>query len=293
MAKKLHFRIPLFSTRATATLSVALVLVILGLAAMVGVAARSLTRQVLENVGFVVVLSDDVTASDIDAVTRRLKKTPGVVGVKFDSAEQILERWQQTVGPDEDIMRLAGVNPFSPELDVRVDMMHSSTDSIEAIAGPVALMPQVADLKINSDIISSVSRTLRSVTLTLVLVAAALLLVSFVLIFNTVRLSVYSSRFIINTMQLVGATPAFVRRPFLVANIVNGIAAGVIASVILGLLYGFVLRIDPGVSRVADWQDAAWVMGGMVATGMLICLAASFMACNRYLNLSYDQLFKQ
>ena len=134
--------------------------------------------------------------------------------------------------------------------------------------------------------------TIDSITLTLVIVAVALLVVSFVLIFNTVRLMVYSRRFLINTMQLVGATPAFVRRPFLVENMVNGLVAGLIASgVLAAILYG-AAHVDRAIGEAVRTEDAVMVMLAMILTGILICLAASWVACNRYLSLSYDQLFK-
>lgn len=292
MAKKLHLRIPLFSTRATATVSVALVLVILGLATMVGLAAHRLTDSVRENMGFIVVFEDDVTASQVAQVTDRLRSEGGVGEVVYSSPEVILDRWQKMVGEDEDIMRLAGVNPFSPELEVKVTPQYASADSISVLSGPVALMPFVRDVKISIDIIDSVNHTMRSVSLTLLIIAVALLVVSFVLIFNTVRLTVYSRRFLINTMQLVGATRGFIRRPFLKENAVTGLVAGVLAALILAAMLVGAIHLDPQIQAVVQWADAALVMAGMVVTGMIICLLASIFACNRYLSLSYDQLFR-
>ena len=292
MAKKLHLRIPIFSTRATATLSVALVLVILGLAAMVGIVTGRVTESVKENMGFVVVLAEDVSASDIDAVTQRIKSYGGTRSVTYSSPEVILERWQKLVGEDEDIMRLAGVNPFSPELEVHVDATHAHPDSIALMSAPLELLPQVNEVRVTADLIEKVSSTMDSITLTLLIVAVALLLVSFVLIFNTVRLTVYSRRFLIHTMQLVGATPAFVRRPFLTENMVNGFVAGIIASAALAaILYG-ACRVDAAIAEAVCIEDAVMVMLAMTITGIIICLAASWVACNRYLSLSYDQLFK-
>lgn len=292
MAKKLHLRIPIFSTRATATLSVALVLVILGLAVMVGIVTGRVTDSVKENMGFVVVLSEDVSASDIEAVTARIKANGGLRDIIYSSPEVILDRWQKLVGEDEDIMRLAGVNPFAPELEVHVDAAHAHPDSIAAMSQPLELLPQVSEVRVTTDLIEKVSSTIDSITLTLVIVAVALLVVSFVLIFNTVRLMVYSRRFLINTMQLVGATPAFVRRPFLVENMVNGLVAGLIASGILAaILYG-AAHVDRAIGEAVRTEDAVMVMLAMILTGILICLAASWVACNRYLSLSYDQLFK-
>lgn len=201
MPKKRLHHIPLFSTRATATVSVALVLVILGIAALVGLATHGLSRSVRDNMGFVVIFSENVTAADIAQVTDKLKAGGGVRDIQYSSPDDILARWQKMVGEDEDIMKLADVNPFTSELEVKVTDTYASTDSIMTLAAPVMLMPQVSDVKIHNELIDSVNSTLRSISLTLVAVAVALMIVSFVLIFNTVRLSVYSRRFLINTMQ--------------------------------------------------------------------------------------------
>ena len=288
-----HFHhIPLFSTRATATVSVALVLVILGIAAMVGVATHRLSQSVRDNMGFVVIFNEDVTADDIAGVTEHLKSTGAVSRTEYSSPDDILARWQKMVGEDEDILRLANVNPFTAELEVIVNPEYASADSIGGLVAPLALMPQVSDVKIHSDLIDNVNATLRSVSLTLVAIAIALLVVSFVLIFNTVRLSVYSKRFIINTMQLVGATSGFIRRPFLSESVVNGAVAGVIASLIVTAMLYSCRTLDGTIASILDWGTAGLVMGGMVITGMLICLIAALFACNRYLSLSYDELYR-
>lgn len=292
MPKKRLHHIPLFSTRATATVSVALVLVILGIAALVGLATHGLSRSVRDNMGFVVIFSENVTAADIAQVTDKLKAGGGVRDIQYSSPDDILARWQKMVGEDEDIMKLADVNPFTSELEVKVTDIYASTDSIMTLAAPVMLMPQVSDVKIHNELIDSVNSTLRSISLTLVAVAIALMIVSFVLIFNTVRLSVYSRRFLINTMQLVGATPGFVRRPFILESLVNGAVAGVLASVIVGAMLGMGMHIDVSVSSLLNWPQAIAVMAAMIVTGMLICMVAAFFACNRYLSLTYDELYK-
>ncbi len=273
-------------------MSVALVLVILGIAALVGLATHSLSKTVRDNIGFVVIFSEEVTADDIAQVTKKLEATGAVSSTEYSSPDEILARWQKMVGEDEDIMRLADVNPFTPELEVRVKEGYASTDSIMMLAAPIMLMPQVYEVKVHNELIDSVNSTLRSVSLTLVAVAVALLIVSFVLIFNTVRLSVYSKRFLINTMQLVGATRGFVRRPFLMESLVNGAVAGVIASAIVAGMLLFGMRLDVSVASLLSWPQACAVMSAMVVTGMVICLIAAVFACNRYLSLGYDDLYK-
>ncbi|MCM1521147.1 MAG: permease-like cell division protein FtsX [Muribaculaceae bacterium] len=292
MAKRLHLRIPVFGTRATATISVALVLVILGLAAMVGMTAARASESVRESMGFVVVLTDNASATDIDAISSRLKTIGAVRKMTYSSSEAILEKWQRLVGDDEDILRLAGVNPFTPELEVSVTSDYANPDSITMLTTPISLMPNVSDVRVSGELIDTVSKTTKSISLTLIIIAAALLIVSFVLIFNTVRLTVYSRRFLINTMQLVGATRGFVMRPFLAENALNGLIAGILASGALAVVLYGASRMDPNIAEAIRPEDALTVMVGMILTGIIICFVGAWMACSRYLSLSFDELYK-
>lgn len=293
MAKRRHHLIPLFTTRATATFSVALVLFILGLASFIGIAAHKVTEGIKENMGFVVLFNEDVTASDIASVKSRLEKEKGVNTTSYNSPDAVLDRWQKMVGEEEDIIRLAGVNPFVGELEVKVKSAYASTDSIALITGPLLLLPQVSEIKVHNELVDRVNSSLRSVSLSLIFVAVALLTVSFILIFNTVRLSVYARRFTIYTMKLVGATASFIRRPFLAENIVNGVVAGLIASLalVLTVLYSHTLE-HISVAEVLGWETVVPVLIGVVITGVVICLVAAVFAANRYLRLSYDEMFK-
>lgn len=293
MAKRRHHLIPLFTTRATATFSVALVLFILGLASFIGIAAHKVTEGIKENMGFVVLFNEDVTASDIASVKSRLEKEKGVNTTSYNSPDAVLDRWQKMVGEEEDIIRLAGVNPFVGELEVKVKSAYASTDSIALITGPLLLLPQVSEIKVHNELVDRVNSSLRSVSLSLIFVAVALLTVSFILIFNTVRLSVYARRFTIYTMKLVGATASFIRRPFLTENIVNGVVAGLIASLalVLTVLYSHTLE-HISVAEVLGWETVVPVLIGVVITGVVICLVAAVFAANRYLRLSYDEMFK-
>ena len=290
--KRFHY-LPLFSTRATAVVSVSLVLFLLGLAAMVGIVTHRLTCSVMDNVGFVVIFDEEVTAENIARITDGLRRADAVSSTVYSTPQDILDRWQKMIGEDEDILSLAGVNPFTAELEVKVKPEYASADSIAVLTAPIVLMPEVSEVKVHNDLIDNVGSTLRSVTLTLTGVAAALLIVSFVLIFNTVRLTVYSRRFIINTMQLVGATPGFIRRPFMTESLINGMVSGILGSALLLLTVTGTMRLESSLAPLIDWNHLGAVMFAMIATGIVICLIASAMACNRYLSLTYDQLHRQ
>ncbi len=292
MAKRRHNIIPLFTTRATAIVSVALVLFILGIASLIGVATHKVTDGIKEKMGFVILFNDDTTVSDIEMVKKILVKEPAVASMVYSSPEVVLGRWQKMIGEDEDIVKLAGINPFVGELEVRVGKNYACSDSIDRITGSVMLLPQVSEVKIHTELVDRVNATLRSVTFGLLSVAVALLIVSFVLIFNTVRLSVYARRFTIHTMQLVGATAGFVRRPFLRDNLINGLVAGLIASGVIFAMTYYCRTLGSSVAEVIAWQDMFPVAGCLILIGMLICFVAAIFATNRYLRLSYDEMFK-
>ncbi|MDE5689208.1 MAG: permease-like cell division protein FtsX, partial [Duncaniella sp.] len=253
---------------------------------------RVVTDNIRENMGFVVLFNEDVTASDIDAVKKMFDKASGVSSTVYSSPDAVLERWQSMVGEEEDIVKLSGINPFVGELEVHVTSEYASSDSLDRMIAPLMLMPQVSEVKVHTELVDKVNATLRSVGLGLLIVAVALLIVSFVLIFNTVRLSVYARRFTIYTMKLVGATGGFIRRPFLVDNIVNGLVAGLIASIALALVVLYCRSLDLSVAEMFTLQTVLPVVGALLVTGVLICLIAALFATNRYLRLSYDEMFK-
>lgn len=292
MRHKRPHLIPILTTRVTAIVSVALVLVILGMASLAGVVSHRVTNSVRESIGFVVVFGERTTASDIEAVTKKLSKTPGVKEAIYSSPEEILQKWQKVVGPEEDIMDLAGVNPFLPELEVHVWSQYAHPDSLDIITAPLGLMPQVQEVKVQTELANQVNHTLRNVTFVLLCVGCALLIVSFVLIFNTVRLTVYNRRFTIHTMRLVGATFSFIRRPFLLESMYNGLIAGLGSAAFLALLAYYAQRVDSAFVEYLPWSVVSMVLLGVVLLGMVICLIAAYFAITRCLKLSYDEMFR-
>lgn len=285
--------LPLFSTRATATVSVALVLLILGLAAMMGCAGHRVATSLRENMGFVMVLTDDATPAQIRDMKLRLLTQPWAAHVTVVTANEVLQRWQKMVGDDEDILKLSGVNPFSPEIEVRVHAAYARPDSLAHITAPLEMAPFVSEIKVHDEMVERVNDTLSQLTVVLAVIAAALLVISVVLIFNTVRLAVYARRFTIYTMKLVGATRGFIRRPFLAANAVNGVIAGIISGAILAAIVQYSHQVHDQMRDAVTWGDAWIVIGSLVVLGVIICFFAALCATNKYLSRSYDDMFKK
>lgn len=282
--------IPIFTSQLTATLSVAMVLLLLGLIALLGIGAHTVTDGIRSSVGFDVVLSDSVKTSEVNALKQVLTSSPYALSVAYRSSDDAMARWQQDTG--EDLMEVLGVNPFNGEIEVKVRPQYAATDSLALIIKPVAKMAGVKKVTVNARMIDDVNRNLRAVFVVLGVVALILLVISLALINNTVHLDIYSQRFLIHTMTLVGATGAFIRRPFLVSNVISGLIAGLIVDMILA---GGIVAIgsgDPVISSLVTWNEVAVVLAGVVLAGMLICLVASVFSTNRYLYASYDDMFK-
>lgn len=292
MSKNNRKSLPLFGSQATATASVTLVLLILGIVALLSLAASSLTRSVKENVGFVAMIGDDATEQQIGELRRYLSNAPFVKLATYATPEEVLARWKEMSGDDEDIAGMLGVNPFSAEVEVKVKAEYASTDSLDKILAPMRNMPWISEVAVHSEMVDSLNKTVDTVRLALLIVAVALLLISFGLINNTVRLTVFGRRFTIHTMQLVGATNAYIRRPIVSGNMLSGVIAGSIASaILLGLVY-YCMEIDPVISTVISYADVAIVASGMVIIGMLICSGAAKLAADKYLRSDYDSMFE-
>lgn len=289
MEKKNHSRMAGMGDRVTSTISVTLVLFILGLVAAINITFSTLDRELKEKMGFTVVLCDSVPSEDIGKLRQLCGDAPYVSEYKYLSSEEVLKEEAGTDGPA--LVEMLGVNPYSPMFDIRVRKEWANVDSIGRLVDNWRAMPQVDDVSVNTDMVASLTRNARMFNTVMLVIAAALLLISFVLINNTVRLTVYSRRFIIHTMKLVGATPGFIRRPFIVSNLIQGVVAGIIASGLLAALIGWGKNWDSALEPLLPWSAAGIIFGGILAVGMGICALAALFATNRYLRADYDEMF--
>ncbi len=278
----------------TSTVSVTLVLFILGLIACLGIASRSVTRQIKENVGFVVSLNSDADSARIDNLRKQLAAQPYIASLTYISAEEQLAEWvsQETDTLMVQLMTADGEeNPFFPEFDVRVREAYAVPDSLAAITSAIVSHEEVDEVIVNTEMVQNIDHNVRTVSYVLCAVAIALLIISLALINNTVRLTVYARRFSIHTMQLVGATPGFIRAPILRNNILHGIVASLVAgAMLIGVRVAAERWID-GVNQALTWPDMWLVVGLLPLCGILICGVAAIFATNKYINADYDEMF--
>ena len=286
MTKRHSARISTFGSQITSVISVALVLLILGILAMTLEASRSLSDDIRRNIGFVVKLSPSASADDVNRVKHLVSASPAIDSYVFASPDNILAEESRLMG--EDLGEMLDENPFGAEFDVRLKPRYACGDSITAISAVIAADDAVDEIVTETAVVDSINSVIRRLTAILLAIAAALLIISFVLINNTVSLAIYSRRFIIHTMKLVGATGAFIRRPFLIA----GLAAAALAIAVLAAIRAYSTSFDAALDSALPWPSMGWIFAGVLACGLLICLIASIIATNRYLRADYDEMFK-
>lgn len=278
-----------FGKHLTSTVSVGMVLLILGIVGCAAFAAGNITRHIRENLGFNMVMKMDADLTRINDMKKRLTASDFVASYDYMSPEEILEQENAYLGSD--VEELLGTNPYQPEFNVRVKAQYASVDALDKIISPLRNIDSVEEITVHTEMVESVNSNIGTLSLVLIALAGALLVISFVLINNTVRLTIYSARFLLHTMQLVGATNAFIRRPIIIGNILNGILAAVVAILLLCLLRVYAVSIDPDLALALPWSDLIYVFLGVVAGGIIICGTASWIATNKYLRQSYDDMF--
>lgn len=278
-----------FGKHLTSTVSVGMVLLLLGIVGCAAFAAGNITRHIKENMGFNMVMKPDTDMTQLNAMKKTLTSSAFVASYDYLSPEQILEQENTYLGSD--VEELLGTNPYQPEFSVRVKAQYASTDSIDIIVERLKKSEAVEEITVHTDMVESINSNIGSLSLVLVALAVALLVISSVLINNTVRLTIYSARFLLHTMRLVGATNGFIRRPIVVGNMLNGLLAAVIAIVVLCIIRVYSINIDPDLQLALPWTDMACVFAGVIAGGMLICGIASWISTNKYLRQSYDDMF--
>ena len=286
-------KISYFSANVTAVISVALVLLLLGIVAVIGVGANGLSEKIKENIGFDISMKEDATEQQIATLRRDIAAAPFTARMKYVSKEDALEVWREETG--EDLMAVLGFNPLTAEIEVHVRSDYSDVASIDRIAaGLKKKYAAIESVTTHRENIEAINRTLTQTALVLGVAAAAMLIISLALINNTVRMTIYSKRFLIHTMKLVGATPGFIRRPIVVSCMINGIIAAFVAVGLLSALL-YYLSLDSlageAVREAVPIEAVGATAAAMVVLGALLCCATAFFAANKYIRLDYDRLF--
>ena len=274
----------------TLCISTAMVLVLLGLVVFSVLTSRNLSQWVKENLTVTVMLSDDVSVNGAKLLCRDLYHRPYSRNIDYISKEQALKEQTEAMGSDPS--EFLGVNPFPATLELQLKSDYANRDSLKWIAKELQNNPKVTDVAYQVDLMDSVNRNLTKLNLLLLGLAVLLTFVSFSLINNTVRLSVYSRRFLIHTMKLVGASWGFIRRPFMNQALLVGVIAALLAIAVLGGLFYGLYYYEPNIVAVISWRELAITAASVLLFGIIITAACSYISVNKFLRMSAGELYK-
>lgn len=276
---------------AMSLISIALVLFLLGAFAIFMMHARKLSNHVKENLGFEIVMNSDVKEANILRLQKELDAMPAVKSTEYITKEEAIARLSEDLG--EDFLEWLGneENPLLPSIDVRFHAAYANTDSIAVIESMVLENTDVKEVYYQKSLVDLINNNIRKIAIVLMAVSLVLLLIAIALIRNTIRLSIYSKRFLVRSMQLVGATESFIRRPFLKQGVSQGFFGGLLADLFLVLiLYGVSKRI-PDLALIQDLTVIAFILVGIVILGMLLAWFSTRSALDKFLKADLDKLY--
>jgi cell division transport system permease protein len=277
------------SSYLTLVISVSLVLFLLGVLGLILINAKELSDYFRESLSFSVMLNDDAKEADIRMLQKDLDGKLYVKSTEYVSKDEAAVKMKEDLG--EDFINFLGDNPLPPSIDVYLYANYTSPDSVARIEKYVLEYPFVKEVYYQESLLFLINENVRKISFFLLVISSFLFLIALTIINNTIRLSVYSKRFIIRTMQLVGATRSFIRRPFLVQSAFHGLMAALIA---MGLLMGLLYLIEKEFFMMFTFESTNLliILGvSLIVTGVLINIISTFFSVNRYLSISEDKLY--
>ena len=277
------------SSYLTLVISVSLVLFLLGVLGLVLINARELSNYLRESLSFQIFLDDNAKEADMRMLQKDLDAKPYVKSTKYVSKDEAAVKMKEDLG--EDFISFLGENPLPPSIDVYLYAGYTGIDSVAKIEKYVLEYPFVKEVYYQESLLFLINENVRKISFFLLVISTFLFLIALTIINNTIRLSIYSRRFIIRTMQLVGATRAFIRRPFLVQSAIHGLLAALIAmSLIMGLLY--LIEKEFFMMFTFESTKLLILLGvSIIIVGVIINIVSTYFSVNKYLSISEDKLY--
>lgn len=273
----------------TLVISVSLVLFLLGLLGLVVINARELSNYFRESLSFSIFLDDGAREADIRMLQKDLDAKHYVKSTVYVSKDEAAAKMKEELG--EDFISFLGDNPLPPSIDVYLYADYTSPDSVAKIEKYVTEYPFVEEVLYRESLLILINENINKISVFILIISAFMFIISVTIINNTIRLGIYSRRFIIRTMQLVGATRSFIRKPFLVQGAFQGLVAALLAMIlIMGLLY----LIEREFFLIFTFESPKMLLllgAGIVITGILISTISTFFSVNRYLDIPEDKLY--
>lgn len=277
------------SSYLTTTISIALVLFLLGMIGLLLLNASRVSSYVKENLCLTVTFAPDTRDAEIRQIEKQLLTLPQVKTVRYIDKDEAAREMEANLG--ENFLDMLDENPLLPSMEVKLFAQYANEEGMSAIAETVRAFKPVRDVNFEKDVVNLIHENVRKISLVLLGFSALMLLVAITLINNTVRLMVYSKRFLIRTMQLVGATRGFIRRPFVASAVVQGLVGGAVANAMLAVVVFFSARELPGIVGFNNPFSLSALFAVVFVTGVALTLVSTTLSVNKYLNLRTADLY--
>ena len=270
-------------------ISISLVLLLVGIASLLLVNARAISDYFKENMQVSVMMKQSVTESDALRYKDELDKADFIRSSVFVSREQGRREMEEMLG--EDFLSVFETAPIPVSIDITLNAEYVSADSIEVVKTHIMKSPKVEEVVYQRSLIDTLNANLSKISMVLSVFIALLLFISFVLINNTVRLNVFARRFTIHTMKLVGATSSFIRAPFMVQSLFQGVFAAFVAIMAIVVMLYFIRSEFQQLFEVFRLELLLVVMGIVVGSGIIICSLSTWLVVNKLVSLKKDELY--
>ncbi|MDC1211914.1 permease-like cell division protein FtsX [bacterium] len=277
------------SSYISVVLSVSLVLFTLGLLGLFLLYTQKISNQVMEDIGFTVYLHDDVNEVDVERLTKAIEIADYTNQTEYISKDQAIEILKKDLG--EDFMQYLDYNPLLASIDVKVIAAYANTDSLAVIKSSLSRSSKIKEIVYQESLIQKVQENLRIAGIVMLVFSGLLLIVAIALINNSIRLSIYSRRFIIKSMQLVGATQGFIRRPFVIRGVLHGIYSALIAILLIMLVMYCLQSILPDLIQIQDIEILASLFVIVMALGIIISWVSTSLAVRKFLRMRGNKMY--
>ena len=273
----------------TAGISTTMVLFLLGLVVFFVLTANNLSVYIRENIAFSAILDDGIKETSIIKLQESLNKKDYVKQTVYISKDQALKEQIEAMGTDPS--EFLGHNPFNASIEIKLNAGYTNPDSIKWIEKELMANKSILEISYPQNLLDSVNRNLQKISAFLLGLAVLLSLISFSLINNTIRLTIYSKRFLIHTMKLVGASWGFIRRPFITRNLWIGILSGAVANAILTASAYTAVKYEPELLAIVSPKSIMIVAAAVMVFGMIITTLCAYISINKYLRMKISELY--
>jgi cell division transport system permease protein len=270
-------------------ISITLVLFMLGLLGLLLLNTKKLSDYAKENIGFSIMIKEGVKEAEIMALLKKLDTEEYVKSTEYIPKEKAAVQLKKELG--EDFIGFLGYNPLLPTIDLRLKAEYANLESVSRIEKKLLTNPEVKEVFYQKDLLEMVNQNMERISLIILGFSVVLMIIAIALINNTIRLSVYSRRFIIRTMQLVGATRTFIRRPFIRNGIIDGFVSAIVAIGLLVVVVYFLVQEIPELMQMVDLALYAGLIIVVLLLGILISWFCTWLSVRKYLRMKTDELY--